>query len=330
MDMLNRQAIGEAHGKLILVGEHIVVYDKPAIVIPFPLKMRASIKESPGEITISSKLYTGSLQGIPGNMAGLFECINRSFEICKKPKEGVHIDIVSEIPEGRGLGSSAASATAVIRAMFNYFQRFLSEEELFSLVELAETYAHGKPSGIDMVAVSREEPLLYQKRVKEMSLVVPKVFHIVVADSGITGDTKKAVAHVREIKLLRPSVIEHIIQEIEEIVMKAKEAIIEGNPEILGALLLLNHEKLKELEVSSPMLDHMVEVAIGSGALGAKLTGGGLGGCMIALTKDSSDARRIAKELVKEGAKDAWYFSTNSNKPSGNESGIIKVDKGIE
>ncbi len=320
MEMLNRQAIGEAHGKLILVGEHIVVYNKPAIVIPFPLKIRASMKGSPGEISLASKLYTGNLQGIPASMMGLYECINRSFEICMKPKEGVHIDIVSEIPEGRGLGSSAASATAVIRAIFNYFHEFLSEEVLFSLVELAETYAHGKPSGIDMVAVSREEPILYQKRVKEISLNVPNAFYIVVADSAVAGDTKKAVEHVRERKLQRPTLIDHIINQIEEIVIKAKEAFLDGNPELLGALLSLNHEKLKELEVSSPMLDHLVEVAMCSGALGAKLTGGGLGGCIIALTKNPSEARRIAKVLVKEGAKEAWYFSTDSNMLYGNES----------
>ncbi len=314
MDRLKGQeAIGEAHAKLILVGEHIVVYNKPAIVLPFPLKLRAWIKGKPGEISISSDLYTGNIHAMSGRMVGLFECINRSFELCNRPKEGVHIDITSDIPEGRGLGFSAAAATAIVRGIYRYFEKELSEEELFTLVELAETYAHGNPSGIDMLAVSREAPILFQKQEKPFSLQVPRAFHIVVADTGMVGDTKKAVDHVRLIKIQRPDAVEDIINQIEAIVVRAKEAILEGDAKLLGSLLLRNHEKLKELEVSNNLLDHLVEAAIGAGALGAKLTGGGMGGCMLALTKDIESARMVSKRLLSEGAKDVWYFSTDSN-----------------
>lgn len=314
--MINRkEAKGLAHGKLILTGEHIVVYNKPAIAIPFPLQIRAGISQKSGEITVSSKLYNGRLHDLPGEMLGLQVCVNKSLELCHQPNEGIHIEITSDIPEGRGLGSSAASAMAVVRGIFEYFHKFLSDEQLFFLVELAETYAHGKPSGIDMMAVASEEPILYQKPEGVVkNLVSPNPFHIVVADTGQIGDTKKAVEHVNALKVEKPKVFLNVIDEIEEIVKKAQKAILEGNIGLLGALFVANHEKLKELNVSNSMLDHLVEVAIGSGALGAKLTGGGMGGCIIALAMDRKDAKSIAKTLKEQGAKTVWDFSTNSSK----------------
>ncbi len=310
-----RETIGEAHGKVILVGEHIVVYNKPAIALPFPLKIYAGVKgRNDEEMTISSSLYTGKMDELPAHMRGLYDCIQQSLVICKKPKLGLHIDIKSEIPKGRGLGSSAAVATAITRGIFQYFQQPLSEEQLFDLVAISEAHAHGNPSGIDMVAVSREEPLLFCKPMRVASLTAPSAFYIIVADTGQAGATKKAVDHVRALRMQRLTVIDRIIKQIEELVIRANEAIQEGNPSLLGELLLKNHEKLQELEVSNPMLDHLVEVAIRCGALGAKLTGGGMGGCILALAKDIRDVGIISKELMNGGAKMVWSFSTDSNK----------------
>lgn len=313
MEVRNRiGAVGEAHGKLILVGEHVVVYNKPAIAIPFPLRIRAIVAEHVGEISIVSSIYKGNLEGIPSKMLGLAQCINRSIELCNQPKEGIRIEVESEIPMGRGLGSSAAAATAIVRGIYNYFQKPLSEEELYSLVEIAEKYAHGKPSGIDMRAVASDEPIFYQKSQGASPIAAPKPFYMVVADTGEIGDTKIAVEHVKELRQLKPNMIEPIIDEIEDIVRKAKKAILTGDSKLLGSLFLRNHENLKKLEVSNSMLDHLVETAMRAGALGAKLTGGGMGGCIIVLTKDMTDARKVGKALIKEGAKEAWYFSTDS------------------
>ncbi len=311
--MASKQVIGEAHGKLILVGEHIVVYDKPAIAIPCPLKIKARIQEKPGEITIESTIFTGKLCDMPEKMAGLFECIHLSLELCNEKKKGIHIEINSKIPEGTGLGSSAAVATAIVRGIFQYYQTALSQEQLFSLVELAETYAHGRPSGIDMISVASEEPIFFQKSKGAITLTSPHAFSMVVADTGKLGVTKKAVTHVKALKIQRPMIIEGIIDEIEDIVMSAKEAILEGDAYLLGKLMLRNHKQLQKLEVSDSMLDHLVEVAVQYGAYGAKLTGGGMGGCMIAISKDIEAAKFLSKKLMSEGAKAAWYFSTNSN-----------------
>jgi len=306
------RAAGEAHGKLILTGEHAVVYGKPAIAIPFPLRVKAIVTENAGEISIASSIYTGRLEGMPDKMLGIVRCINRCLELCNQAKEGIHIELESELPMGRGLGSSAAAATAIVRAVFNFFQKPLSQEGLYSLVEIAEKYTHGNPSGIDMRTVANDEAIFYQKSQGVSSLAAAKPFYIVVADSGEIGDTKIAVEHVKELRQQRPDVINQIIDEIEVIAWKAREAILTGDSALLGSLLLRNHENLKKLEVSNAMLDHLVDTAMRAGALGAKLTGGGLGGCIIALTKDMTDAGIVGEALLKGGAKRVWYFSTDS------------------
>lgn len=313
MNERDRQgAVGEAHGKLILVGEHVVVYGKPAIAIPIPLRIKAFVTERPGEISMASSLYTGKLDDMPKKMLGLAKCINEALETCDQPKEGIHIEVVSEIPMGRGIGSSAAAATAIVRGVFKYFHKPLSEEILYRLVETAENYAHGKPSGIDMRAVANEEPIFYQKSQGASFLVSPKPFCLVVADTGLIGDTKVAVEHVKKLRQQRPDAIDLMIDEIEDIVWKARKAILTGDSILLGSLLLQNHEKLKKLEVSNYLLDHFVDTAMRLGALGAKLTGGGMGGCMIALTLNLTDAGKVGEALIKEGAKAVWYFVTDS------------------
>jgi mevalonate kinase len=180
------------------------------------------------------------------------------------------------------------------------------------LVEISENYAHGKASGIDMTAVASDNGIFNQKSKGASPILASKPFSIVVADSGEIGHTKKAVDHVRKLRQVNQRATEAIIDEIGDIVWKAKEVILTGNSLLLGRLLLDNHEYLKKMEVSNPILDHLVEVAMRAGALGAKLTGGGMGGCIIALSKDMLDARKIGKELIKEGAKKVWYFSTDS------------------
>jgi len=321
MGVKNRRiAIGKAHGKLILAGEHVVVYNKPAIAIPFPLRMKAYVTEKPGKISITSNIYTGGLEAMPDKMLGLARCIKRTLEICHQPEEGIRIELESEIPVGRGLGSSAAAATAIVRGICDFFQKPLSEDELYSLVEIAENYAHGKASGIDMRVVANDKAIFYKKSIGASSLSAVKPFYMVVADSGEIGDTKIAVEHVKELRRQKPDVIEPIIDEIEDIVWKARKAILTGDAILLGKLLLKNHDNLKKLEVSNSILDHMVDTAMRAGALGAKLTGGGMGGCIIALATDLTDAEKVAKALIKEGARAVWYFSTASKE-------LIRVER---
>ena len=306
-----RCVTGEAHSKLILVGEHAVVYGQAAIAIPFPLKIRAQVRKSFGEITISSLLYTGIMHDMPSEMNGISECIKNALMHLNKPLKDLHISVNSEIPLGRGLGSSAAVATAIVRGIFLFFNKELTQEELYSLVEISESHAHGKPSGIDMMAVANHSPIYFKRQEGACSLNAPKSLFMVVADSGKIGETRRAVELVKQNRLINAVQIDATVKRIGDITERAKEAIVTGELTTLGTLLNQNQQELNLLGVSNESLNRMVVLALKAGAIGAKLTGGGMGGCMIALAPTMVAAANISKELLKGGAAKAWYFSTD-------------------
>lgn len=306
-------AVSDAHSKLILVGEHAVVYGKPAIAIPFPLKASVSIEECHGELLVESGFYSGSIEKVPDKMSGISQCIKETLYLLNKNLEGLCIRICSEIPLGRGLGSSAAIATAVVRSLFSFYGQRPKEEELFYLVQIAETHAHGKPSGIDMNAVASEYPLWFMKGKETEYLIESKPLYIVVADTGRIGDTRTAVDNVRMKYFNEPEKVERSLKEIERIVKSARSALLEGNIKLIGQLLNENQQELMSLGVSDDILDSLIDTARSSGALGAKLTGGGLGGCMLALAGGMEQAEYISKRLMTAGAVKSWYFSTDKN-----------------
>jgi len=308
-----KSAVGEAHSKLILVGEHAVVYGKPAIAIPFPLKIRAFVEGKEGEAVVESFIYSGNVKEMPNEMNGIMECIKKTFQLLRKPLRDIKIRIDSDIPLGRGLGSSAAAATAVVRGIFSFYNRKLSHEELFFLVGLSETYAHGKPSGIDMTAVASDMPIYFKSPKGEQIFETIKPLHIVVADSGIIGDTRKAVGNVRSLYNSDKEKISNIINKIGGIVDRIKNSMIKGDIQTIGQLFNDNHELLRALGVSNSSLDSLVNEARSLGALGAKLTGGGLGGCIFALAESLDAAKKISKGLIAAGAVKSWCFSTKEN-----------------
>jgi mevalonate kinase len=168
------------------------------------------------------------------------------------------------------------------------------ERDDISLVHIAETHAHGNPSGIDMVAESSECPIWFQKGKEPVSLQARVPLHIVVADTGRVGDTHAAVAKVKKRYLLGESKVQKSLNEIEEIANAAREALLQGDIHLLGKLLNRNQEELIALGVSDDGLNLLIETARNAGALGAKLTGGGLGGCMMALAGCLEEAKAIS------------------------------------
>ncbi len=307
-----RTATGISHSKIILVGEHAVVYGMPAIAIPFPLEVKATIEEKKGGIHIKSALFSGLINKLPVKLRGVGLCIEETLRSLNKPVAGLTVKIESQIPMGRGLGSSAAIAAAIVRSLFSFFERTLEPKELLNLVEIAEVFAHGRPSGIDMAAVSSEVPIWFQmgKTIKALKVGMP--LHMVVADSGRIGDTKTAVKKVQENFLMDPLKTQNSIDQIGIIAARAKTALIEGNSPLLGRLLNENHAELLKLDVSDAGLNRLVEKARDLGALGAKLTGGGQGGCIIALARTEDQAKMIAAKLKDAGAYKTWYFTAES------------------
>lgn len=136
---------------------------------------------------------------------------------------------------------------------------------------------------------------------------------IAVADTGRMADTRTAVDNVKKRYAANPEKVEQSLEKIDHMANKAKAALLKGDIQCLGELLNDNQQELMKLGVSDEGLNGLVQRALKAGALGAKLTGGGMGGCMLALGKNMEHAKLIAKELREYGASNSWYFSTDSD-----------------
>lgn len=306
---------GDAHGKVILMGEHSVVYGYPAIALPFmQVTVKSEVSWRKGEIWLESDFYTGALKDAPPERAHIVTAINASLDYLQKEKKNLKIVILSDLPASRGLGSSAAVAVAVIRALFQYFERQLTDEELILLADQAERVAHGNPSGIDVLTTAFPQPIWFRKSPNKKGMKELKVFpisllaYLVVADTAIYGQTKEAIAIIAQKRQEQPEETERLLNELGDFAVQAETAINRQDCCRLGELMTGAHRNLQALGVSHLVLDHLVEQALRLGALGAKMTGGGLGGCMICLADEEKAAQVIADALQQEGAKKTWIY----------------------
>ncbi|MEW9677981.1 mevalonate kinase [Lentibacillus sp. L22] len=302
-------AIGLAHSKLILIGEHAVVHGQPAIAIPFPLVGVESIVEHvPGAVKLDSAIYHGPIDLAPNQMDGIVNCVHAALRELGLPCKDLLIRIKSSIPPGKGLGSSASVAIAVIRSLFAYADEPYTEEELLNLANISETYAHGAPSGIDTLTITSGSPVWYEKD-RPFDFIQPKAdFHFVVADSGRMGDTKSAVESVANLFKSASKRIQASLDRIGEITHQARRALEKASKHILGKTLNEAQKELEALGVSDAGLNRLIYIARKEGALGAKLTGGGNGGCIIALARNEAHSIHLTEKLKRIGAHAVWPF----------------------
>lgn len=297
-----------APGKIILFGEHAVVYNRPALAVPVnQVQVEVEVSESnqPGiRIHAPSIHLLSDLAALPPDHP-IASVILKVFQLCGiSPLPNLSIKIESTIPVAAGLGSGAAVSVAIIRALSLALNRPLANEQTNQLAFETEKLHHGAPSGIDNTVIAYNKPVYYIKD-KPIEIFKPgKPFTIVIADTGIPAPTKESVGDVRRLWLREQTRCDSIFNEIAQISTMARRLIETGRPEHLGELMNQNHEFLRQLAVSSPELDALVEAARKAGALGAKLSGGGRGGNMIALA-NSDSAESIAKALTSAGAKRA-------------------------
>lgn len=315
-------ALGKASGKIILMGEHAVVYGEPAIALPFSaVETVAEVKGEGEALTVTCDFYDGLVHKMPEILESLKHAIRFSLYRIGAPQDPpIHIDIRSTIPAERGMGSSAAVAVAIARGLFNFYGKDLSDKELWEIVQSSEKIAHGNPSGIDTVTTSGTAPVFFVKDQPIEQLTIDMNAYLVVADTGQTGQTLKAIQAVKELLHEGKSRLdaELSIRELGELSRLAKEALLNNQIRELGEVMNEAQQLLASLTVSNPMLDRLSQVARQAGALGAKLTGGGRGGCLIALAATKESAAAIAASLLENGARKTWcqYLGSVSRQPN--------------
>ncbi|VDG76898.1 mevalonate kinase [Actinobaculum suis] len=305
--------VGRAHGKVILFGEHAVVYGAPAISFPvgvLPVIANASLVV--GESTLESELYRGPVAQAPARLAPVLAAIDAALDAAA-PGLGAKVAIYSDIPYERGLGSSAAISSAVIEAICRAAGHHLSREERFDLTQTAERVAHGHPSGMDAHAVTANSVIKFEKPVVT-PVAVGAPFYFVIADSGLKGSTRQAVNEVRMLRETSPHYAIPRITELGNIAERAESYFRNGRAVTMGLAMWRAHSLLKDIGVSSQSLDTLVAAAHQAGALGAKLTGGGIGGCVVALAGSRAEADRVRTGLLNTGAKNAWVTTLEPTK----------------
>jgi hydroxymethylglutaryl-CoA reductase len=277
------------YGKIILLGEHSVVYGYHAIAAPLGLAIRAEVMRP----AATSELVISGWDSDPAahNPAGaelasrVADLIADRLGIAGSP---VRVEVFPELPRASGLGASAALAVAVIRAMVHSFGLVVSEEEISQLAFECERLVHGTPSGIDNTVATFGRTILFRKTDagnEIEDLVTPVPIPVVVGLTGVRSLTADTVGRVHAGWEKNPQHYEAIFSEIDGLVMTGVEALRRGDLAALGEVMNLNHGLLNALQVSSPELEAIVDLARRSGALGAKLTGGGGGGAMIAIAE---------------------------------------------
>ena len=293
-------------GKIILFGEHAVVYGRPALAVPVTqVHADVDVSDSPRpgiwieapDVNLQAELNTLSSDH------PIASVIHNFLFLLRLPRfPNLAIKIISTIPVASGLGSGAAVTVALTRAMAAHLQYAMADEEVNAFTYEIEKIHHGTPSGIDNTVVTYARPVYFVKGQPIETLQVGKPFTIVIADTGISAPTKESVGDVRRLWMNDRSRWETVFDKIGEISFTARRAIEAGKPELLGELMNENHAVLKTLTVSSLELDKLVEAAHQAGALGAKLSGGGRGGNMIALVKKET-AESVSAALLSAGAK---------------------------
>jgi mevalonate kinase len=278
-----------APGKIILFGEHAVVYGFPAVAAPVSsLRTYATIRPNPPGQTGLHIVLPAVIETTAVDRRALDESlaltVDKTLQTLSASEPDATIEITSDIPIASGLGSGAAAAAALARAIGMALDRVLDNETLNALVYEIERIHHGQPSGIDNTVVVYEQPIYFVRGQPIEPFRVGAPLHLIIAATGQSASTKVTVSAVRALYESDPGRILPILQSIGDIAQRSRGLAAAGDVQQLGALMTANHALLKALSVSSDALDRLVEAAIRAGAYGAKLSGGGRGGNMIALT----------------------------------------------
>lgn len=297
-----------APGKIILLGEHAVVYDRPAVAVPVhqvqaKVTASADIRAPRGRVRIEAPeihLVT-ERASLPADHPLALAVDGTLAALGVETPPALTLRIRSSVPVAAGLGSGAAVSVALIRALSAFLGRPLADEQVNALAYRVEQRLHGTPSGIDNTVITYARPIFFQRSAGFMPLAVGAPLTFLIADTGVKSPTHEAVAGVRRDWEQNPGRSEALFDEIGAVAQESRAALESGQQALLAALMNANQRALQALGVSSPELDHLISTALQAGAWGAKLSGGGRGGNMVALV-DPSQAEHIAAALREAGA----------------------------
>jgi mevalonate kinase len=307
-----------APGKIILFGEHAVVYNQPAIALPFAsLSATAEAKPAPTGAGLSIEMgATGqTLRPDQAQMAAnpLLAAAQLALQTWGLPTPDLAIELASSIPMGGGFGSGAAISAVFLRALAGALGQPLDNAQLNAWVYETEKFYHGTPSGIDNTVIVYNQPVYFVRdQPLERFDFAPITGDLLwlVASSGVPGSTKETVAAVRQLYEADRETYGQIITQIGAISRAARAHLQAGGSAAevaanIGPLMLNNQTLLAALTVSSPRLEALVTAAMKAGAAGAKLSGGGRGGNVIALTLPAQ-AESVREALLAAGATTVW------------------------
>ena len=298
---------GSGFGKTILFGEHFVVHGVPGIASAVDSAAEATVKKATKGINVTDK-RTGAKGYAEKKKLQQLESIERMLKAMNMDPQNVAIDIWlgGNLPGFSGLGASAASSVAIARAIAEEFDIYLSDEKINEVAYEAEKAYAGNPSGIDNTAATFGGLIWFKRNFSGDSNTIEQLnirepVEIVIGNTGIVANTKAMVVGVGERKKQNPEKYNVIFKQAEDLAHKGRKALEELDLQKVGELMNENHRLLQEIEVSCKELDYLVDLTREKGAFGAKMTGGGGGGCILALTPGKELQETVASAIENEG-----------------------------
>ncbi|OQQ88413.1 mevalonate kinase [Ligilactobacillus salivarius] len=301
-------AKGSSHAKIILIGEHAVVYGHPAIALPLKtVTATASIKVIPSssEQIIKSSYYDGSVDDMPKNMLGIKKLILKLVSDLRI-ENGFELHLSSQLPAERGMGSSAAVAISIIRCFYNATDTRINHKKLLSYADIAEKVTHNNPSGLDATTSASDNPIWLIRNKEITPIPINLDAYLLISDSGIKGQTSEAIKIVKDQLNTDEISTSSKLAALGRLAQTTRDQLANNDIVGLGKTFTLAQKDLISLGVSTPKLDNLINIALKNGSLGSKLTGGGRGGCFISLLKTKKEAEVLAKILNQHGVTKNW------------------------
>lgn len=314
---MNTRGIG--FGKVILVGEHAVVYGLPAVAAAISVGATARVDTADGE-TSTLEIQPWGVRARVSDRDRFAEAFRRALDASGVTARTVAATLHTALPGGGGLGSSAALGVALLSALDPQAER----AEVARRAAAWESVFHGRASGVDAAVAATGGCLLYQRRRGATPIEPRCALWVAVCDTRTSAPTASMVEHVAARRRLYPARTERTFFRLGVLANRAKDALVSGSIDALGAAVDEAHGALASLGVSTPALDRACSIARSAGALGAKLTGAGGGGAAIAICGSQREATRVVAAWKGHGLR-GWIAMVGSSEAPGEERAAARV-----